>query len=97
MQPEYECDVAISFLHQDEPWALEIADRLGPAVRVFIYSKAQEKLVGLRGDQAFGEIFRRKARLSLVLFRERWGKRHPTHRSKRQRSVSMCSTRIQIT
>jgi len=68
----YEYDVAISFLSQDEPLALQIREALVP-LRVFVFSKAQESLAGEEGVGAFREVFRHKARVSLVLFRPRWG------------------------
>ena len=65
-------DVAISFLAEDEPLALCVADALAP-LNVFVYSKKQEELAGREGDEAFRDIFRNRARLSVVLFRPRWG------------------------
>ena len=68
----HDYDVAISFLARDEPLALRLRDRLTP-LRVFVYSKQQEELAGRQGDESFGEIFRDKSLLSVVLFRPQWG------------------------
>lgn len=70
--PEY--DVAISFLHRDEPLALQLFNRLAESFRVFLYSKRQEKLAGTDGLEAFRRPFRSDSRLVVVLYRDGWGK-----------------------
>lgn len=72
LMADYEYDVAISFLAPDEPLALQTRELLLP-LRVFVFSKEQESLAGEEGVGAFREVFRRKARVALVLFRPRWG------------------------
>jgi hypothetical protein len=67
----YDYDVAISFLAADQPLALQVSDALAP-LRVFVYSKAQEEVAGAEGVEAFREVFRHRARVSLVLFRPGW-------------------------
>lgn len=66
-------DVAISFLRRDEPHALEIHSKLGENLKVFVYSKNQEELVGTDGLESFREVFRRGSRMVVVLYREGWG------------------------
>ena len=72
---EYKHDVAISFLQEDEPLAIEIADRLGDrvAVDVFVYSKRQNDLVGKDGLEAFSGVFGEQSRVVVVLHRGKWG------------------------
>jgi len=67
-------DVAVSFLQRDEPLALEIHSKLSESFSIFVYSKNQEELAGTDGLEAFREVFRRTARLVVVLYREGWGK-----------------------
>jgi hypothetical protein len=69
----YEFEIAISFLKGDEILALQIRDSLAP-IPVFVYSKEQEQIVGTDGVETFRDVFRNRARVSLVLFREDWGK-----------------------
>lgn len=66
-------DVAVSFLRQDEPLALEIYSSLVESLTVFVYSKKQEELAGTDGLESFREIFRHKSRMVVVLYREGWG------------------------
>ena len=70
---EYEYDVAISFLSQDVDLARELADRLSPELRVFVYVDRQEEIAGTDGLTTFRAIFRSAARLVVVLFRDGWG------------------------
>jgi hypothetical protein len=67
-------DVAISFLHRDEPLADEIHQRLAEHFNVFVYQKRQEELAGTNGLESFREAFRVESRLVVVLYREGWGK-----------------------
>jgi hypothetical protein len=46
MAGDYKYDVAFSFLADDEPLAVEIADRIRDRVGVFIYSESQKGLIG---------------------------------------------------
>jgi hypothetical protein len=66
--------VAISFLHRDEPLALQIQTKLSESMEVFFYSKRQEELAGTDGLESFREAFRTRSRLVLVLYSEGWGK-----------------------
>ncbi len=54
--PKY--DVAISFLHRDEQFALKIHAGLSERMEVFLYSKKQEELAGTDGLESFREAFR---------------------------------------
>jgi len=70
----YDYDIAISFGWKDEATANRLAELLQGRLRVFLYSKAQEKLAGTDGEKSFNEVFGAKSRLVVVLFREAWGK-----------------------
>lgn len=66
-------DVAISFASRDEAVALALRDALQPPYQVFVYSKAQEQLVGRDGIEAFRSVFRERATLVVVLYGTPWG------------------------
>ncbi len=71
-EPQY--DVAISFLSEDLPLALKIADGL-PEFSVFVYERKQEDLAGTDGTESFRAAFRSRSRLNVILFRPGWGER----------------------
>jgi hypothetical protein len=71
---EFEYEVAFSFMADDEPLAVQIADQLRDRYQVFLYSERQKELAGRDGVERFSEVFREKARVCVVLFREGWGK-----------------------
>lgn len=71
---EYRYDIAISFLHEDEPIALDLHERLSPNFEVFVYSKKQKDLAGTDGTESFRKAFREDSRLVVVLYRDGWGK-----------------------
>jgi len=73
MPDNYKYDVAFSFLSDDEPLAVEIADRIRERVGVFIFSESQKELIGNDGIDQFGNVFREDSRLVVVLYREQWG------------------------
>jgi hypothetical protein len=76
---DYEWDIAISFLsNPDEKLAEELAERLSPRFRVFVYSQQQHLVVGTHTDEVFPEIFREKARVVVILCRDEWGKKGGT-------------------
>jgi len=66
-------DVAITFLGQDESIAKDLYDSLSERLDVFYYAERQPELVGTDGEESFGEIFRDKARVVVVLYRKGWG------------------------
>lgn len=70
MAPTY--DVAISFLAEDEPLAVQLRAAL-PGLKVFVYLNHQEELAGTDGLETFRDAFRRQSRVVVVLFRARWG------------------------
>ena len=74
MSGEYEYDVAFSFLQQDEQLAIEMADRIRDRVKIFIYSEQQKELIANDGIDSFSQVFRNKARVVVVLYRDDWGK-----------------------
>ena len=73
MASDYKYAVAISFLSQDEPLALELYGRLSQQLAVFVYSKKQEDLAGTNGIDSFRVAFGSQARLIVVLYRDGWG------------------------
>ena len=70
---QFEYDVAFSFLHEDEPLATELNDLIQDRLATFLYSKKQEKVAGTDGEQTFGDVFGKKARVVVVLVRDGWG------------------------
>jgi hypothetical protein len=71
--PPAKCDVAISFLHKDEPLALQIHSKLSESLDVFVYPKKQEQLAGTDGLESFRQVFRADSRMVVVLYRDGWG------------------------
>jgi hypothetical protein len=69
--PKY--DVAISFLSQDEPIAAALYDRLTEGLVVFFYPRRQEELGGTDGLESMQKPFTEESRVTVVLYRERWG------------------------
>lgn len=67
-------DVAISFLHEDLEAATQLRNALAGSLEVFIYTKKQEDLAGTDGLESFRAVFRRRARLVVILLRGGWGK-----------------------
>jgi hypothetical protein len=73
LRAEYEYDVALSFLSQDEATAQELADKISDQLKVFIYSRQQEKLAGRDGEEKFNAVFGQDARVVVVFSRDGWG------------------------
>jgi hypothetical protein len=73
MTKTYLYDVAFSFLARDEGTALALIDEVKDRVKCFIYSKEQKDLAGKAGDEAFGNVFGRQARVVVILYRKEWG------------------------
>lgn len=71
---QFNCDVAISFGYKDEPFAHKLYELLNGRLKVFLYSKEQEKLAGTDGEATFNEVFGKQAKLVVILYREAWGK-----------------------
>jgi hypothetical protein len=71
--PQYEYDIAISFVAKDEAIASQLADQFEGRLRVFLYSKQQEQLAGTDGEKTFNEVFAKQSRLVVVLYRDGWG------------------------
>lgn len=70
---DYQYDVALSFLAQDEPLATQLANTLEERHRIFLYSRKQEQLAGTDGEKTFNEVFAKQARVVVVLYRKGWG------------------------
>lgn len=71
---KYDYDLAISFGYKDEPLANKLHSLLEGRLKVFLYSKEQEKLAGTDGEATFNEVFGKTAKLVVILYREAWGK-----------------------
>lgn len=70
--PEY--DVAISFLASDEPIAAALYDELSRTLNVFFFPRNQEELAGTDGMESMRKPFLDGSRVTVVLYREQWGK-----------------------
>lgn len=64
---DFDYDIAFSLLSRDVQLALRLADLLAP-LRCFVFTTRQRDVVGRDGVEAFAELFRRKARLAVILF-----------------------------
>lgn len=73
MADSFKFDIAFSFLKDDEPLAVELADMLADRYKSFVYSKQQEHIAGTDGQETFTEVFDSLARCAVVLYREQWG------------------------
>ncbi len=69
---DFRFDVAFSFLDQDEQTARDLERLLAPS-QSFVYSERQLVVAGADGVDAFTAVFRRDARIVVVLYREGWG------------------------
>lgn len=73
MSEEFVYDVAFSFLDQDKALAHELRRLLEPGLAVFVYDRKQEAVGGQDGAEAYARIFKKDARLSVILYRDGWG------------------------
>jgi hypothetical protein len=71
---DYNYDVAISFLNDDEDLALTLYNRLKDKLKCFVYTEEQRRLAGSDGEVQLNRIFRKEARLVVILYRGSWGK-----------------------
>jgi len=71
---EFEFDVAISFLQQDENLAIQLNTLLKDRVKTFLYSEQQKKLAGRDGEESFNRVFSKESRIVVVLHRNDWAK-----------------------
>ena len=69
---QFTYDVAFSLLIRDANIAGSLADQLAP-LACFVFTQRQRELVGRNGVEAFAELFRRDARLAVVLYRAGYG------------------------
>lgn len=70
---DFKYDVAISFVTADQGVAKELAARLSPNMRVFVYFEEQSSIAGEHGTEVFRQVFRKESRLVVVLYRAAWG------------------------
>lgn len=73
MNAAYDYDLAFSFLKEDEPLAVSLADTLADRYKSFVYTKKQEELAGADGQEVFSTVFDTCARCAVVLYRNGWG------------------------
>lgn len=69
----FKYDVALSFLKRDLKYAKQLATDLEPELSTFVYARKKEDLLGQDGMDRFAVIFRREARLTVILYRDGWG------------------------
>jgi hypothetical protein len=62
-----------SFVKEDEGLATQLNDLVQDRYRTFLYSKAQDQLVGTDGEKTFNAVFGKEARTVAVLLRPEWG------------------------
>lgn len=67
-------DVAISFLSRDEPIGAALHTLLSSGLKVFFYPRSQEELAGTDGLESMRKPFVDDSLVSVVLYREQWGK-----------------------
>ncbi|MBN2402645.1 MAG: hypothetical protein JXN64_09610 [Spirochaetes bacterium] len=72
-EKKYKYDIAFSFLAEDEPLAVVLADLLQNRVNIFLYSKKQSDIAGTDGELTFNKVFAELSRLVVVLYRKGWG------------------------
>lgn len=70
---KHDVDVAISFKSEDANLATDIRSRLGKSLDTFVYTAKQEELAGTNGLETLRMMFRRRAKLVVILFRTGWG------------------------
>ena len=73
MKNEFEYDVAFSFTAQDEALATQLNDLVSDRLKTFIYSEQQKELAGTDGQTTFSDIYGKKARVVVILYRKEWG------------------------
>ena len=73
MEDEFEYDVAFSFTAQDEALATQLNDLVADRLKTFIYSERQKELAGTDGQTTFSEVYGKKARVVVILYRAEWG------------------------
>jgi hypothetical protein len=69
----FKYDIAFSFVKEDEGLATQLNDLVQDRYRTFLYSKAQDQLVGTDGEKRFNTVFGEQARTVAVLLRPEWG------------------------
>jgi hypothetical protein len=67
-------DVAFTFLAPDEETAQELARMLRGTLSTFVYSERQKELAGTDGVTQFTDVYQKRARYVVVLYREGYGK-----------------------
>lgn len=73
MNSNYEFDLAISFLSEDESIAYQIYSELSKDFKIFFYPTSQKEIVAKDGIDTFSSAFKEKSRANLVLYRSNWG------------------------
>ena len=71
---DYDYDLALSLLDEDERAAKELCRLLPDTLSVFLYSERELELTGKDGVEAFAAVFGRDARTVAVLHRRGWAR-----------------------
>ncbi len=69
----YKHDIAISLCKEDVAYAAELVKALNPKLDIFFYEDRQEQLIGELGPEKFGDVFKHKSRIVVILYRKEWG------------------------
>jgi hypothetical protein len=77
-------DVAFTFLGRDEETAKDLARMLRARVSTFVYSERQKELAGTDGVAQFTEVYQKRARYVVVLYRKGYGKTSGRRLKRRQ-------------
>jgi len=75
---EYKYDIAISLCKQDVEYTRSLVKELNPKLNVFFYEDRQEELIGELGPEKFGDVFKKEARVVVILYRKEWSESYYT-------------------
>lgn len=73
MDTDFEYDVAFSFTQQDEALAAQLNDLVADRLKTFLYSERQKEIAGTDGQASFSDVYGKKARIVVILYRPEWG------------------------
>ena len=73
MSDEFEYDVAFSFNAIDENLATRLNDLISDRTKTFLYSERQREIAGTDGHITFSDVYAKKARVVVILYRPEWG------------------------
>jgi hypothetical protein len=82
----YDHDVAFSFLTVDEHIAIDLNERLKPALRTFLYTEYRKDLLGAGGYEKYARVFRSKE-----TYNREWLIARPGYRSPAPAASGICA------